>query len=62
MHRFAPWHDDLRDVLGAVRDAADRLSDALGPRASAADEETHPLPTDGSRFTQEKRDCFSLAP
>ncbi|MGW7529227.1 heavy metal translocating P-type ATPase [Streptomyces sp. NPDC054783] len=46
IHRFAAEHDDLQDVLEAVRDAADHLSDAPGPDALAAVEETHRLLTD----------------
>ncbi|KUO10448.1 ATPase P [Streptomyces sp. DSM 15324] len=43
IHRFADEHHDLQDVLDAVRDAADRLSDAPGPTALTAVEETHRL-------------------
>ncbi|MGH4030399.1 heavy metal translocating P-type ATPase [Actinomycetota bacterium Odt1-20B] len=43
IHRFAAEHDDLQDVLEAVRDAADHLSDSPGPQALAAVEETHRL-------------------
>ncbi len=43
IHRFASEHDDLQDVLEAVRDAADRLSDSSGQAALAAVEETHRL-------------------
>ncbi|WP_107119002.1 heavy metal translocating P-type ATPase [Streptomyces bungoensis] len=43
IHRFAAEHDDLQDVLEAVRDAADRLSGAPGPESLAAVEETHRL-------------------
>ncbi|MQY12883.1 Copper-transporting P-type ATPase [Streptomyces sp. RB5] len=46
IHRFAAEHDDLQDVLDAVRDAADRLSDPPGPRALAAVETTHRLLTE----------------
>ncbi|WP_431781846.1 heavy metal translocating P-type ATPase [Streptomyces chumphonensis] len=46
IHRFAAEHDDLRDVLDAVRDAADRLSDTPGPGALAAVEEAHRLLTE----------------
>ncbi|WP_327374124.1 heavy metal translocating P-type ATPase [Streptomyces sp. NBC_01216] len=46
IHRFAAEHDDLRDVLDSVRDAADRLSDTPGPTALAAVEETHRLLTE----------------
>ncbi|MET9119175.1 heavy metal translocating P-type ATPase [Streptomyces longwoodensis] len=43
VHRFADEHHDLQDVLDAVRDAADRLSDTGGPAALTAVEETHRL-------------------
>ncbi|WP_107067959.1 heavy metal translocating P-type ATPase [Streptomyces sp. MUSC 125] len=43
IHRFAAEHDDLQDVLEAVRDAADRLSASPGPDALAAVAETHRL-------------------
>lgn len=33
LHRFAGEHDDLRDVVEAVRQAADLLSDTTGPDA-----------------------------
>ncbi|WP_327320257.1 heavy metal translocating P-type ATPase [Streptomyces sp. NBC_01235] len=46
VHRFAAEHDDLQDVLEAVRDAADRLSDGPGPKALSAVEETHRLLTE----------------
>ncbi|MEU3277128.1 heavy metal translocating P-type ATPase [Streptomyces antibioticus] len=46
IHRFAAEHDDLQDVLDAVRDAADRLSDTPGRTALAAVEETHHLLTE----------------
>ncbi|MFD8386003.1 heavy metal translocating P-type ATPase [Streptomyces sp. NPDC059679] len=46
IHRFAAEHDDLQDVLEAVRAAADRLSDSPGPKALAAVEETHRLLTE----------------
>jgi heavy metal translocating P-type ATPase len=46
VHRFAAEHDDLQDVLEAVRDAADRLSDGPGPEALSAVEETHRLLTE----------------
>ncbi|MFJ8113317.1 heavy metal translocating P-type ATPase [Streptomyces sp. NPDC096132] len=46
IHRFAAEHDDLQDVLEAVRDAADRLSDSPGPKALSAVEETHRLLTE----------------
>ncbi|MFF2847408.1 heavy metal translocating P-type ATPase [Streptomyces sp. NPDC058001] len=45
IHRFAAEHDDLQDVLDAVRAAADRLSDTPGPEALATVEETHRLLT-----------------
>ncbi|MER5583219.1 heavy metal translocating P-type ATPase [Streptomyces asoensis] len=43
IHRFADEHHDLQGVLDAVRDTADRLSDAPGPAALTALEETHRL-------------------
>ncbi|WP_107483369.1 heavy metal translocating P-type ATPase [Streptomyces humi] len=46
IHRFAAEHDDLQDVLEAVRDAADRLCDSPGPQALAAVAETHRLLTE----------------
>ncbi|MDW4904080.1 heavy metal translocating P-type ATPase [Streptomyces sp. ADMS] len=46
VHRFAAEHDDLQDVLEAVRGAADQLSDNPGPEALAAVEETHRLLTE----------------
>ncbi|GAB7028749.1 heavy metal translocating P-type ATPase [Streptomyces sp. NPDC021749] len=46
IHRFAAEHDDLQDVLDAVRDAAGCLSDGSGPAALAAVEETHRLLTE----------------
>ncbi|MEU9571058.1 heavy metal translocating P-type ATPase [Streptomyces massasporeus] len=46
IHRFAAEHDDLQDVLEAVRAAADRLSDAPGPQALATVEEAHRLLTE----------------
>jgi heavy metal translocating P-type ATPase len=46
IHRFAAEHDDLRDVLDAVRDAADRLADGCGPDALAAVAEVHRLLTE----------------
>ncbi|MFF3632412.1 hemerythrin domain-containing protein, partial [Streptomyces sp. NPDC002164] len=45
IRRFAAEHDDLQDVLEAVRAAADRLSDSPGPEAMEAVEETHRLLT-----------------
>ncbi|KOU77428.1 ATPase P [Streptomyces sp. MMG1533] len=46
IHRFAAEHDDLQDVLEAVRGAADRLSDRTGPEALAAVREAHRLLTE----------------
>ncbi|MCD7442316.1 cadmium-translocating P-type ATPase [Streptomyces lincolnensis] len=46
IHRFAAEHDDLRDVLDAVRDAADSLSDAAGPESLAPVAEVHRLLTE----------------
>jgi len=46
IHRFAAEHDDLRDVVEAVRDAADSLSDSTGPEALAAVREVHRLLTE----------------
>ncbi|MGW3096652.1 heavy metal translocating P-type ATPase [Streptomyces sp. NPDC001102] len=46
IHRFSAEHDDLQDVLEAVRAAADRLSDTPGPKDLAAVEETHRLLTE----------------
>ncbi|MFF4881282.1 heavy metal translocating P-type ATPase [Streptomyces nigra] len=46
IHRFAAEHDDLQDVLEAVRAAADRLSNAPGPQALATVEEAHRLLTE----------------
>jgi soluble P-type ATPase len=46
IHRFAAEHDDLRDVLEAVRDAADRVSEAPGPDALAAVRRAHRLLTE----------------
>ncbi|WP_406164685.1 heavy metal translocating P-type ATPase [Streptomyces sp. NBC_00996] len=46
IHRFASEHDDLQDVLEAVRDAADRLSDTPGSKSLAAVEATHRLLTE----------------
>jgi len=43
IHRFAGEHHDLQDVLDAVRDAADRLSDEPGPAALTAVKESHRL-------------------
>ncbi|MFB6813485.1 heavy metal translocating P-type ATPase [Streptomyces sp. NPDC056347] len=46
IRRFAAEHDDLQDVLDAVRTAADRLSDTTGPEALDAVEQTHRLLTE----------------
>ncbi|MYX35724.1 MULTISPECIES: heavy metal translocating P-type ATPase [unclassified Streptomyces] len=46
IHRFAAEHDDLQDVLDAVRDAADRLSDTPGPKAFSTVAEIHRLLTE----------------
>ncbi|UIX35626.1 heavy metal translocating P-type ATPase [Streptomyces sp. GQFP] len=46
IHRFAAEHNDLQDVLEAVRSAADRLSDGGGPQALAAVGEVHRLLTE----------------
>ncbi|MDF3299135.1 heavy metal translocating P-type ATPase [Streptomyces tropicalis] len=46
IHRFAAEHDDLQDVLEAVRDAAARLSDDAGPQALDAVREAHRLLTE----------------
>ncbi|MET9013981.1 heavy metal translocating P-type ATPase [Streptomyces olivaceoviridis] len=46
VQRFASEHDDLQDVLEAMRGAADRLADGPGPPALAAVEEAHRLLTD----------------
>ncbi|MDF3149750.1 hemerythrin domain-containing protein, partial [Streptomyces sp. T21Q-yed] len=46
IHRFAAEHDDLQDVLEAVRSAADRLSDSPGPEALAVVREVHRLLTE----------------
>ncbi|MET7479292.1 heavy metal translocating P-type ATPase [Streptomyces sp. NPDC005648] len=46
IRRFATEHDDLQDVLDAVRDAADRLSDGAGPDALTAVDEVHRLLTE----------------
>ncbi|MET8130554.1 heavy metal translocating P-type ATPase [Streptomyces sp. NPDC005251] len=46
VQRFAAEHDDLQDVLEAVRGAADRVSDSPGPQALAAVEEAHRLLTE----------------
>ncbi|WP_416071581.1 heavy metal translocating P-type ATPase [Streptomyces sp. ME02-8801-2C] len=46
IHRFAAEHDDLQEVLEAVREAADRLSNGTGPEALAAVAEAHRLLTE----------------
>ncbi|MCX5062740.1 MULTISPECIES: heavy metal translocating P-type ATPase [unclassified Streptomyces] len=46
IHRFAAEHDDLQDVLEAVRSAADRLSADTGPQALAAVGKAHRLLTE----------------
>ncbi|MEU8849522.1 heavy metal translocating P-type ATPase [Streptomyces sp. NPDC048564] len=46
IHRFAAEHDDLQDVLEAVRSAADRLSGSPGPEAVTAVREVHRLLTE----------------
>ena len=46
IRRFAAEHDDLQEALEAVRDAADRLSDGIGPEALAAVGEAHRLLTE----------------
>jgi hypothetical protein len=46
IHRFAAEHPDLRDVLDAVRDAADHLSDGPGPGSLAPVAEVHRLLTE----------------
>lgn len=46
IHRFAREHDDLQDVLEAVRSAADHLSDSPGPQALAAVRHVHHLLTE----------------
>ncbi|MFF4673822.1 heavy metal translocating P-type ATPase [Streptomyces sp. NPDC001279] len=46
IRRFASEHDDLQDVLEAVRAAADRLSDSPGPEAMEAVGETYRLLTE----------------
>ncbi|MFK0113439.1 heavy metal translocating P-type ATPase [Streptomyces sp. NPDC091217] len=46
IHRFAAEHDDLREVLEAVRSAADRLSADAGPESLAAVAEVHRLLTE----------------
>ncbi|WP_157537692.1 heavy metal translocating P-type ATPase [Kitasatospora azatica] len=46
IHRFAAEHDDLRDVLDAVRDTADLLADGIGPQALEAVRAVHRLLTE----------------
>ncbi|MER6185898.1 heavy metal translocating P-type ATPase [Streptomyces sp. NPDC001652] len=46
IRRFAAEHDDLQDVLRAVRAAADRLCDSTGPEALAAVRGVHLLLTE----------------
>jgi heavy metal translocating P-type ATPase len=46
IHRFAAEHDDLQEVLEAVRGAADQLSNAPGPAALASVREVHRLLTE----------------
>ncbi|MGP4051285.1 heavy metal translocating P-type ATPase [Streptomyces sp. 2A115] len=46
VHRFAAEHDDLREVVEAVRMAADRLSGSSEEQARAAVEHVHRLLTD----------------
>lgn len=46
IHRFAAEHNDLQDVLEAVRSAADQLSDSPGPQALAAVRDVHRLLTE----------------
>ncbi|MFF4562174.1 heavy metal translocating P-type ATPase [Streptomyces sp. NPDC001435] len=46
IHRFAAEHDDLQEVLEAVRAAADRLADDSGPKSLAAVAEAHRLLTE----------------
>ncbi|MFG3294830.1 heavy metal translocating P-type ATPase [Streptomyces sp. NPDC048179] len=46
IHRFAAEHDDLREVLEAVRSAADRLSADAGPESLTAVAEVHRLLTE----------------
>ncbi|WP_329296822.1 heavy metal translocating P-type ATPase [Streptomyces pseudovenezuelae] len=41
IHRFSAEHDDLRDVLDAVRDAADRLTDDSGPKSLTTVADVH---------------------
>ncbi|MFD1662098.1 heavy metal translocating P-type ATPase [Streptomyces caeni] len=46
IHRFATEHDDLRDTLDAIREAAGLLTTDHGPRALEAVREIHHLLTD----------------
>ncbi|MGW2515510.1 heavy metal translocating P-type ATPase [Streptomyces sp. NPDC001617] len=46
IHRFAAEHDDLQDVLEAVRGAADRLADSSGPQALKAVGDAHRMLTE----------------
>ncbi|MEV7389750.1 heavy metal translocating P-type ATPase [Streptomyces sp. NPDC091215] len=46
IHRFAAEHDDLREVLEAVRSTADRLSADAGPESLTAVAEVHRLLTE----------------
>ncbi|MGW0566016.1 heavy metal translocating P-type ATPase [Streptomyces tauricus] len=46
LHHFAAEHDDLQDVLEAVRDAADHLSDGPGPEALSCVSTAHRLLTE----------------
>ncbi|MXM64690.1 heavy metal translocating P-type ATPase [Streptomyces sp. HUCO-GS316] len=46
IHHFEAEHEDLQDVLEAVRAAADRLSDSPGPEALAMVTEVHRLLTE----------------
>ncbi|MGW4144006.1 heavy metal translocating P-type ATPase [Streptomyces mirabilis] len=46
IHRFAAEHDDLQEVLEAVRGAADQLSNTPGPVALASVREVHRLLTE----------------
>ncbi|MCX3059031.1 heavy metal translocating P-type ATPase [Streptomyces beihaiensis] len=65
IHRFAAEHDDLQDVLEAVRVAADRLSGSSGPAALAAVEETHRLLTERllpHEYAEEQQLYPALAP
>jgi hypothetical protein len=56
---------DLQDVLGAARDAVDRVSDRPGPKALAVVEETHGLLTERllpHEYTEEHQLNPALAP